>query len=224
MKLNILTRTACLGGAVIFHKFGNKHNFFSHAKVRVDLFLDIINTKINKPNFNIINDWLARRDMEGVYKQAADLSWLECSVQPDFLIMDSYSELTDKRFHYTEENFDFCGLYGDLDRVKCKNKLQHLGLLEPDNLQNKYDQFFTYVRNQWKNTPIIFIHFPTTFEARKKYIIQGKMIMQALNNLSPQYQIQNIYAQPEEIENAGDGDTYHLSDQTAKFLAQKIQI
>lgn len=217
----IFTRTACLGGDIIYEKLGNKHDFRSQGKVRVDFFLDLIHEKAIKPDFSVLSTFLARKDMEGTYQQASDLSWLSIDSKPDCIILDNYSELTDKRFLH-KNGWSFCGAYGDLDFEVCQDQIKDEGLLDLDRIEPSYDAFFKYLRRKW-DVPIIFLHFPTTFETRKRYLLQGEAITQALANLSCKYDIQNIHADPEEIEHA-DNDTYHFTNKTAKNMASKISL
>lgn len=218
----ILTRTACLGGEVTNSKIGSKHEYYNQQKVRVDMFLDIVNDNNKKPKFDVINSWLKRKDMAGVYSQSEKLEWLNINSKPDYLIMDNYSELTDKKFIDKKEGWEFCGLYGDLDSDLCNDKLEHLDLLDVNKIEEQYDSFFSYVKKRW-DVPIIFIHFPTTFETREQYINQGQAITNALNILAPKYNIQNIHADLEFIEQK-DCDVYHFTQKTIDHMASKIKI
>lgn len=221
----ILTRTACLGGDVIFQKFGNKHDFMSHGKVRIDLLNDLIDNKITKPDKQILSNWILQPEIYGgLYNQQSELSWLVINQTPDCIVMDSFSELTDKRFHYEQGNWDFCGLYGELTK-ECQSKITKLGLL--DNLESHYDRFFSWVRNKYPDVTIIFLHFPITFEKREKYQLQGQAIRAVLDKLAGKYNIQNIQADPESIENVDHSDNpekfaYHFTEKTSNNMAQKI--
>lgn len=216
----ILTRTACLGGDTIYNKLGNRHNFTSQGKVRVDLLMDIVKGKINKPDSNILSGLISRPDMLGVYGQQCELSWLSITEEPFCLIMDNYSELTDKRFHH-QDGWDFCGLYGDLRMDEHDSQITCLGLL--DDVESSYDEFFTWVKKKW-NIPIVFLHFPSIQETRKEYLEQHQKITQAMDKLASKHNIQNIHADPSEIESISDGDAYHFSKRTAVNLASKISL
>jgi hypothetical protein len=218
--MNILNRTACLGGWVTDAKLGSKHNYNNQQKVRVDMFLDIMNEKINKPEISYLENILVREDMSGIYEQSEKLLWLTVE-NPDYLIMDSYSELTDKKFIH-KDGWMVCGLYSDLNFKEYKSDFEFHGLLNINEIHNNYKLFFEYIKNRW-NVPIIFMHFPTDFDPREKYKTQGKAILEALDDLKNHYDIQNIIADPEAIEQK-DSDHYHFTDKTVNNMASKIKI
>lgn len=219
----MLCRMACVGGEVINYKFGPNHDFNNQQKVRVDLFLDIIEGRQQKPDANIIISHLRDdSDKQGVHKQSEEFRWFNINGKPDYLLIDNYSELVDKKITH-KEGWSFCAEYGDLkpeffdDGTFVDN-----GLLPIDKIYESYDLFFTYIKNKW-NIPIIFIHFSTALDIREKYINQGKAITEVLEKLSPKYNIQNIHADLNSIERK-DGDCYHFGEKTIKNMADKIII
>lgn len=216
----ILNRTACLGGEVTQLKIGTNHNFNNQQKVRADMFLDIINGKANKPDSNIVINGLWRPDMAGVYGQSEKLLWQTVQGKVDYLIIDNYSELTDKRFLH-KNGWTICGLYNDF-KPELLNDMIDFGLLNVNDIENIYNDLFEYIKSKY-NTKIIFLHFPTTFEKREKYINQGIAITKALNNLAEKFNIQNIHADIDCIEQA-DSDTYHYTKKTFENMAKKIII
>jgi hypothetical protein len=219
--MRIFTRTACLGGWVTQALLGHNQEYHNQQKVRVDMFLDVVNGVYSKTKFNELDKILTRRDMGGVYHQSEKLEWLS-SGKPELIIMDNYSELTDKKFVHKSENWMFCGLFGDFDMNACTEIFRCDGLLEIDKIHNSYDAFFKYVRSRW-DVPIIFMHFPTTFDSRERYIEQGKAITEALAQLAPTYGIQNIHADADAIEQL-DADTYHFTTKTVQNMASKIRL
>lgn len=218
----IATRTACLGGWVTQAKLGMSPEYYNQQKVRVDMFLDIINGAAQKPRFSKLEEILVRKDMGGVYHQSEKLEWLSLSRKPDYLIIDNYSELTDKKFIHKTEKWMFCGQFGDFNIEKLLYQFDCHDLLNTDQIFNKYRLFFEYIKNKW-DCPIIFIHFPTTFDTREEYIKQGIAITDAIAQLAPIYGIQNIHADPEAIEQK-DSDIYHFTDKTVQNMAAKIKI
>lgn len=217
----IANRTACLGGWVTNEKFGSKHNYNNQQKVRIDMFLDIVNNKIQKPSMYYLKNIIIREDMFGIYSQSTELSWLSLKEKPEYLIMDSYSELTDKKFVH-KDGWMICGLYSDLNFAEHKSDFEFHDLLDINEIHNKYKLFFEYIKNYW-NIPIIFMHFPTTFDPREKYVKQGNAILEAMEDLENYYDIQNIVADLEYIEQK-DSDFYHFTDKTVQHMANKIQI
>ncbi len=218
-----LNRTACLGGDVTQYKVGTHHYFNNQQKVRVDMLMDIIEGKEIKPDAKTIISLLSNpNDMAGVYSQSENLSWYSVDQKPNYLIMDSYSELVDKKFTH-KDGWSFCGALGDFEPSSFDDEIIiSYGLMPIQSIKSTYDKFFQYIKNRW-NVPIIFIHFPTTFDNRIIYKDQALAISDALDYLSPIYDIQNIYADDDAIENV-DVNPYHFSIKTIKNMADKIRI
>lgn len=218
-----LNRTACLGGDVTQYKVGTNHYFNNQQKVRVDMLMDIVEGKVKKPEVkNIIPLLSSPNDMAGIYSQSENLLWYTLDQKPNYLIMDNFSELTDKKIIH-KDGWSFCGALGDFKQNLFEDgTLISEGLLAIDLIRSSYDKFFQYIKNRW-NVPIIFIHFPTVFDDRELYINQGKAISEALNYLSPIYNIQNIHADIDSIERK-DENYYHFTYKTIKNIADKIII
>lgn len=212
-----LPRCACLGSWTYGSIFGLTFHYLNQQKVRVDLFLEYISKKNNPPSLDHIKPKLARNDMDNLFQQQVDLPWLKNKDKIDFIVMDSYSELVDQKFTH-KDGWSFCACYSD---IKDMTDLTCEGLIKTDNLYYAYDDFFDYLKINY-NVPINFIHFPTTFEKRQVYINQGEAIKEAIHRLCGKYDINNIIADPEYIEQK-DHETYHFSDKTVKHLSNKLK-
>ena len=219
----IFTRSACLGGAATHLKFGDKHHFHSQGKVRVDFFMDLVEERQQRPSWEVLDPMVVQRYMSGVYEQQCLLSWLEPEVKPSLIIVDSYSETTDKRFNHRSEPWSFCGLYGDVDHELVTRDFHSGELLAVDEIEGQYDRFFAFAKQKW-NVPIIYLHFPNTQEDREIYLKQSEVITRAMEVMARKHGVQNIHAEPGEIEPMNDGDNYHYSERTARSLANQIKI
>ena len=219
----MLNRLACLGWWVLDAKFGVKHNFNNQQKLRVDVFMDMVNGIIPIPEMNsIFPEVLETQWSHKMYFESFDLSWLKLNTKPDILIMDNFAELVDRKITH-KDGWTFCGYKSDFKEEYFLNgTLVDHGLLNIDDIYNSYDNFFAYVKEKW-NIPIIFIHFPTAFEDREKYINQGIAITKALETLSVKYNIQNIHADSDSIEQRDDSPlNYHFGQKTVLNMANKI--
>src|SRR6266704_666218 len=217
----IFTRTACLGGDCTQLKIGTKHDFHNQQKIRVDMFVDVIINGAQKPNKEILLSLLKDpNETGGIYSQSEEFRWLSVNEQPQYIFMDNYSELVDKKIIH-KDGWSFCGIYSDFKpEAFADGTLTDYNLLPIDQLFNYYNLFFEYIKNRW-NVPIIFMHFPTTLDHRELYIKQGKAITDTLNILSEKYNIQNIHADPESIK-ATDDNYYHFTAKTKQNIADKI--
>lgn len=225
-EITFLNRTACVGGWVTDLLLGanqyyrdGQQLFNNQQKVRTDMWLDIMQGKCKAPSPGTLQHYISQQDYMGPYLQTEELGWNKVK-NPKYLIMDSYCELTDKRFQH-KDGWIVCGLYSHFN-PQLFDQFTDYGLLPIDQIAEKYDQFFALVKKKW-NIPIVFIHFPTTFDDREMYIQQGAAITRALDQLAPKYNIQNIHADPEAIEQK-DSDYYHFTDKTVANLASKINI
>lgn len=218
----MLNRLACLGWWVLAKKFGVKHEFNNQQKIRVDMFMDIVDGKEKIPNIaSILPNLLASDWSHKMYLDSIELKWLNIN-KPDILIMDNFAELVDRRIIH-KDGWKFCGYRSDFkEEYFLDGTLTDCGLLNIDDIYNSYDSFFSYVKEKW-NVPIIFMHFPTVFEDREKYIKQGAVITEALEKLSPKYNIQNIHAAADSIEQKDDSPlNYHFGNKTVENMANKI--
>lgn len=218
----VLTRGACLSNWSTIKYFGDdfiRMQFFNQQKVRADLFIDIVEGKVNRVPAGTMDRINKIPHNLGVYRQTEQLLWLEAK-DPQLLIMDNYSELVDKRFDHPD-GWSFCGLYGDIDEVAL-SEFTHKGLLNKEEIITRYDQIFKWVLDRW-NIPIIFIHFPTVLDPREEYKEQGSSILSAMEPLAVKYGIQNITADNDAIEGL-DGELYHYGPKTVGNLANKIRL
>ena len=219
----IFTRTACLGGDCTQMKIGTKHDFHNQQKIRVDMFINVLLNNEKKPDKDKILSLLQDPGgTGGVYSQSEEFRWFKVSEKPQYIFMDNYSELVDKKIIH-KDGWSFCGVYGDF-KPECFNDgtLTDGSLLPINELYGYYDLFFEYIRNHW-DVPIIFMHFPTTFDHREMYIKQGAAITEALKELAPKYNIQNIHADAESIEQT-DSNYYHFTIKTKQNIVDKIII
>lgn len=219
----ISTKSACITGMTCHQLFGDNHEFLNQVKGRIDIVLDIKKYHtFRQPTRQEIESDVIRMDGLGLYWQSADLLHFSSNRQPAYYVMDNYSEVTDKRFEH-KKGYVFAGHYGHIrEGAFNENELTDHGMLNVNSMQDKYDEYFDFMKHKWPNTPFIFVHFPIEQETRQMYIDQWNGVTAALENLAGKYNIQNIHADKDQIEPVGDGDCYHYTEKTAINLASKI--
>ncbi len=219
----IATRNACLTGDINHIIFGDNNEYLSYTKGRIDLTLDIKkHNKFRTPTKAELLSHLNDKDYSGVYEQSVTLSHFQDNRQPKYFIIDQYSELTDKRFEH-DNGYVFAGHYSHLN----KDNLKDCGAISTNNIQQIYDEYFSFMKHRWPNTKIIFTHFPIEYEKREEYINRWNDITNAIENICSKYNIQNIHADKESIEHVGlndDGNPYHFTKKTAQNMAAKIKL
>ena len=181
-KKVILSRTACLGNDIKKILFTDAIDF-NFQKSRID---GILSGRISEICFLDLVPFIARKDifdiLLGQRRHFFSVS------RPDYIFIDSYSELTDQKFIIKENNKEFFCNYSDVspesnkqDVLKCE------GLLELENVKNLYENFFRQVTTKYPGVPIIFIHFPYALEKREKMIKRAMQIKQSLEELALKY-------------------------------------
>lgn len=181
----IVSRTACLGNDIINRLFNNEIIRFNNQKSRVDMILENNDTKISI--FSLVNIINRMDILSIIYTQNFNLLNFK---KPKYFFIDSYSELTDQKFSdNTEKNSFYCN-YSDTnynleifkDNYTCE------GLINLENIKDKYDSLFKKINKDWNNVHIIFIHFPTTLEKREKFKDRADLIKLAIEELSTKYE------------------------------------
>jgi len=218
-KINVLGRVACLGQWVLAMK-KNVNVLANQPKLRVDLLLDYANNPAKKPQINTIHNLIDRKDIIGILEHQQNMPWFSINEKPDVIVMDSYSELTDQKFTH-KNGWSFSAHYTDIAKhpdLTCE------GLLDVNNMFKTYQSFFQHVKNKY-NVPVVFIHFPTTFDERELYIKQGQAIKDSFSVLEKMYDIINIHADIGQIKKRHPHDeVYHFHDDMVKHLVDKIKI
>ncbi len=220
----IATRCACLTGDINHIIFGDNHEYLSNAKGRIDIILDIKkHNKFRLPTKSEIENHITWEEYLGLYWQQAECSHFKTNRIPQYFIIDQYSELTDKRFEH-KNGYAFAGHYGNIRAEDFNNGLTDYGLIDTTTLQDKYDEYFDFMKYKWPNTKFIFTNFPIEKEIREEYIKQWSAIASAIDNICGKYNIQNIHADKDQIEFTPDSDAYHFTIKTAQNMASKIKL
>lgn len=219
----VLGRVACLGSDV-FNLLNTDCKLYNVQKGRVDYLLPSIQKgrSIIKPNLFLLK-FIKRIDIRKLILIEFFFIYNK-KVSPEFLIIDSYSELTDQKFvSVNDENTFFFANYSDVDK-ELKNELKCEGLLEIDfNLEQQYENFFSTFRLNYSSTPIFFIHFPKALETRQKFIVRHDKIKEIINRVSKKITNMYVFEVPEEmIERTDDPFPYHFHNKVKIYLAEQI--
>ena len=197
-------------------------------KNRIDFLNGSFKTKqIGLTGFRLMD----RRDiLEIIWIQS--LTFWRLLPPPKYILMDSYSELTDQLFIFGKRRF-FAN-YKDVKNEHLKKKnIVSLGLLESKSISNQYKVFFQDVCKTWleKNKfNIYFVHFPYKFESRELFIIRAKVIRKAIDELTLIYPNLISIVIPEELvkqqinaDGTLDAFPYHFDANAAKYVTHEIR-
>lgn len=170
-RIKILGRVACLGSEII-NRLRLQKSLINHQKSRVDFLLEISNNPRIKPIAKKIYPFLARSYIAGTIKQQE--SDFFSYKKPDFIFMDSFSELTDQMFVEKNTRKIFLANYSDVKHDKnFISRFDNNGLLSIDDLYQNYDLFFSKISFIYPNVKVIFIHFPTVLDTRYSFRERG---------------------------------------------------
>jgi hypothetical protein len=225
-RFRVLGRTACLGNEIIKQMGWNK-NYINHQKSRVDYLIELHKDKNISPNPKEIIKYLKHKFIIGTIKQQKN-NFFDYQ-NPDIIVMDSFSELTDQLFVNINTNQKFLANYSDINHSLLPNYYKCNGLIE-DNLLKTYDDFFSMVSLKYSNIPLYFIHFSTVLDNRDKFKNRGEMILKIIDQLSIKYSFINIIKVNGALVSHANTDNeefnslpYHYSANTYKEYVLKFQ-
>jgi len=221
-KVWILSRTACLFNDTILEMSLTNIPRYNIQKGRVDLWIDFFEGKRQKPNFNMIK-FISRFDIKRLFIEQYNFH-LNKKTPPYMLVMDSYSELVDRKFYYNNFTNKYFFAYSD-DVIENSEKfLENDGLLQTDKILESYEIFFNQFRAYYPACPIIFILVPNKLEIREFFIIRSKIIKESILKISKKYYDFHVIEVPEEIvfNNPNDDFPYHYSKEVYEHLNQEL--
>jgi hypothetical protein len=217
-RTTVLGRAACLGTAVFKIKYSNKRNvhLINQQKVRVDLLLGWLRGEI-RPQAKLVEDHLLRKDVYPLIEQQEYLPGLKVR-NYEYLLMDSFAELTDQKFMHRKEGWSFCCHYSDINHTReFDAEFESCGLLPIDRIEKAYNDFFNWFEINHAGKNVIFIHYPSKLDNRDLYKKRGKEIleiMQRLEQIKPY--IHSIFLDDESLVDFTKDDNfpYHYATST----------
>ena len=221
----IFSRCACLGNDVL--KIVNtNNNIYNIQKGRSDLILNIINEKIENTNPKFVLPYLENLEIYNMIIQQSLIKEIFKLHPPKVIFIDSYSELTDQLFSLNDKS-SFCANYSDLkknDNETWKTFVRK-GLMEVNNFEKKYFQFFSLLRSVFQNVPIVYIHFPTKLDKREKFKQRGEKIKNTISKIKSHFDdFFEIEADNDIVDyNPNDTFPYHYNKETYIDISTKIR-
>lgn len=182
----ILSRSACLGQELFqIVSMGKKTLFISQQKMRFDLFLDQIKTK-NKIMDGLVRKYLTNDSFLFPFIQEQTfLHWLSIKSDISFFMIDSFSELVDKKFTNKKEGWSFCCYGSDVNQTEgFKEDFESFGLIRVEDLDKTYRSFFNWFELKYPKKQIFFIHYPTILDGRPLYVERGKKILEIMKEIA----------------------------------------
>jgi|GEM_PF-1172759 hypothetical protein len=220
-RKKVWCRSACLGKEVFALVYGEKnYKLVNMQKARVDLLFSWITGAAQRPKAAAVKPYIKRRDIYPFIKEQAKMPWPRAKEDFEFLLMDTFSELTDQKFAHKKEGWSFCSHRSDIDHSAGFGEIfESNGLLKQDDFGKAYENFFGWFEKNYPGKKVIIIHTPTAwavFQARHAEILRVLQNMEKTRNY-----IYNIFLPESQVQWADeDKFYYHFTDKTKKELAE----
>ena len=220
-KKRIMARVACMGKDVI-NLLNPDYLLVNIQKGRIDS--DEVNSIFN---FKSITKHVERNDIKKlIYEQFIKYSFKKNP--PEAIFIDSYSELTDQQFRNKLKKYSFYVNYSDINHSsKFKEEFENLGLISLNEVERYYRQWIEKITNIYgREVPIIYLHFPTCLDKRKKFRDRGEKLKTITNNITKTFENFHVFDIPDDLVERAEEDPdypYHYSDKVYLFLANKIK-
>jgi len=220
----VLSRVACLGNDVL-KELEIKIPVINIQKGRSDIFTDWSSNRPT-PKVSCIQKFMARKDIIPLLFQQKLANRIFELNKPEFVILDSYSELTDQKFMHTLEQWSFYANYGDVNfnHPKIWSQFDCVGLMPKELIEDSYSRLFTKIRENFGCIPIIFIHYPKNLENRAKFIDRADSISASILKLKERFEpFYNIHVDENIVEHHQCDDfPYHYNKKTYNNIILQI--
>jgi len=182
----ILGRHACLGLDVI--KLASINTpIFNIQKGRVDFWLSCVKNPNLSTRTTEMLRFMNRKDIIPLLRQQESFNNLP-KHPPSFVYMDSLSELVDQLFIHKVNRWGGCCYYSDINQTAdFKRKFEEIGLIDMDEIESCYRDYFNLLRTKYDDVPIIFLHFPSALEKREKFLGRGQVILSVIEKIAKEH-------------------------------------
>jgi hypothetical protein len=179
-KYTIIARHACLGKDVL-KLLEMDTNILNIQKGRIDYILDCNKNPKLKANTLGVIPHMKRTEILSCINELEFLYNWESLKNPKILFMDSMAELADQRFYNRINGRSFLCSYSDLNHtIEFNNIYRNEGLIPLDQLEMYFQNFFSFVRENYGDIIILYLHFPSKLETRIKFIERANRIKEIL--------------------------------------------
>ncbi len=224
-KKFILARCCCLGNSLFertLPKNSDRLRILNLQEIRVDVF----------PPDKIINHQTIRKFNGNYYifnllQQLCFFSWGRVT-DIDFLLMDSFSELTTKKFINKKDKWFFVAHNSSVNQdADFKENFDNGGMMEIDRFEYEYRKFFDWFESKYPNKPVYFFHFPTTLDSRQIYKIRAQKIRDVVDALAAEKKYLHSISVEDSFVDWSESDfehkePYHFFSKTYEEFVNKL--
>ena len=215
----VFSRTACLGNE-IFENSGIEFRW-NIQKGR----LDLLNRLLEEGSgFTELKPSIFSEDaMYRIVQQERELSWLRFP-PPQFIVIDSFADLTDVRFVLEDSSDVYCH-YSDL--AESFRSIQADGLLELEPYEDLLVRFILNTQAKWGQLEVFYIHYPTHKEQRLEYLMRAERISMATKSVAERFScfinLEIDVQLANHLDNVADPFPYHYSEGVKAHFREKIE-
>jgi hypothetical protein len=224
----ILCRSACLGHTLLNLKDPRAKNIslICQQKTRLDLFMEHVSGNIPETmrvKSAVVNEYISREDIHELIFQQEKLPWLKTK-KFDYVLMDSFSEMTDKKFTHKKEGWSFFCHQSDIADVPAFEELfESHGLLDIKKFSETYEAFFSWFELSYPGKKVVFLHYPTALDERVVYKERAAEILRVMASIEKRKDyIYNVCIDESKVfQYENDDFPYHYSKETNEEFIRK---
>jgi hypothetical protein len=185
------SRTACLGNDT-FALIPSTVRRLNVQKLRSDRLVEFLRGSKSPCDHDVteagaVREFLERDDVYQFVEGQYDFRWLTRKQPPRYIMIDTYSDLTDQLFMHRRNGFSFFCNYSDLRHTpEFEQQYECGGLLDIEALAPLYSELAHLLAARWPNAPIAFLSYPTERESREKFIARANALDLAISDCCSQ--------------------------------------
>ncbi len=228
----VFARTACLGTDTLnlIKRDYELPEIYNFQKARIEYLTEALNSFAPPISKKLIL-WARLRKLIvpsilPTVSMSMSEKFLQKALPPEFIVLDDFAELTDQKFTY--QSIQWYSHYGDLSEfAKNSSECQSHGLLQIDEIQKLYEDFFKAIFLKWPQVQVIFMLFPIHRENRPEFMARSQIITETLHHISLLYPRVHIISAAEKnfpgAESITDPFPYHYQDEVYKYFAERVR-
>lgn len=213
MPKKVLGRISCMGGHIM-RRFDHTAEVASLYKAKTELMLRWLAGE-PLPKADPLKQYMFRDDVWALVKEQENFCWINPSFKPDYIILDSFSDVKDQEFRNKIEGWSWCAVDTDMNMTpEFLSRYEMLPFPSSEEIEGSLDSLFSLIKTKY-DVPVIYLHYTTKFERREEFADRGEGLIESLDKLSIKYPfVHSIHLPYEKVFQEKDGDPYHVNNET----------
>ena len=221
MPKKILGRMSCLSDRIMV-RFDHKAEITALYKAKTGMMLRWLDGE-KRPNAEVLKPHMLREDVWGLVKQQQDFCWSNVNFKPDYIIIDSFSDVKDQEFRHKTEGWSWCAVDTDMKLDEnFFNTYEQIPFPSSEEIEASLDKLFAIIKQKY-DVPVIYLHYSTKFETREDFADRGEGLIESLDKLSSKYSfVHSIHLPYDKVFPDKDGDPYHIHNDSLYEYVNKM--